>query len=141
MPVGALCSASSPVWISPPFPDSRDLAAVNARARSTLIWASWTFLIRVWLGEMTDRLIQAIMRIRSFRRNFVLGFTRIVSFYFNYNYYFSLFQSFKGNIPCVFFQNASQTFKRVQASSRFRRTQTQTQTQTPHPTVQSTLRL
>ncbi len=78
MPVGALCSASSPVWISPPFPDSRDLAAVNARARSTLIWASWTFLIRVWLGEMTDRLIQAIMRIISFRRNLVLGFKRIV---------------------------------------------------------------
>lgn len=36
------------------------------------------FLIRAWLGEMTGRLIQAIMRIISFRRNLVLGFPRIV---------------------------------------------------------------
>ncbi len=75
MPVGALCSASSPVWTSPPFPDSRDLAAVNTRARSTLICTSWMFLIRAWLGEMTGRLIQAII---SFRRNLVWGFPRIV---------------------------------------------------------------
>lgn len=69
----------------------------------------------------------------------VSGFTRSFKKVFITNISVFGYFSFSKKIIALFSQDATQTFKRVQASPRVRAAQTQTQT--PHPTMQSTLRL
>lgn len=93
--LGTLCCVSSPLWNSQPYPDMEDLVAVTMTARSTLTWASWTFLTKEWQGEM--KWIEYHQEALKKNTQFVTAFRK----------------SIKLILAFCSPQNASQTFKRV----------------------------